>query len=327
MEKLDKLLNNLEPSHKSKLEWFSKNKGREVLWDEMKPKNNGLEGNPFLITNAKGIFKPAGESYALSFKQVMGSKYSDLTPIIYEDGSWIYRYKEEDGSRQEPDPKKLWTNKAAKNSMENAIPIGVAIQISEKPNPKYKILGLGIISEWVDDFFVVNGFSDVGTATLTKSYGPLGKDLEDLQEELEKKEGVKGYDPSSTKDERDKVLKTIVQRRGQKKFRNALLKIYNNTCVITECNIPAVLEASHITPYLGEKSNHPSNGLLLRADIHTLWDLGMIAINPVDMKVNIKHSIFGSVYDMFHSKKINFSEQEKPSMKALKEQWEYFNKP
>ena len=326
MENLDKLLSDLEPSHKLKLEWFLKNKGREIPWKETQPKKNGLEGEPFLFNGAKGIHKPKDESYALSFKEVMGSKYSDLTPTVNEDGSWVYRYKEEDGSDQEPDPKKLWTNKAAKNSMENAIPIGVAIQISEKPDPKYKILGLGIISEYVDGFFVVNGFSDVGKATLTKSYGSAGKDLEDLQEELEGKESVKDYDPSSTKDERDKVFKTIIQRRGQKKFRNALLKIYNNTCVITECNIPAVLEAAHITPYLGEKSNHPTNGLLLRADIHTLWDLGMIAINPVDMKVNIKKSIFGSTYEALHSKKINFSEEEKPSKKALEEQWEFFNK-
>lgn len=326
MENLDKLLSNLAPSHIEKLEWFLKNKNREVYWDEMQPKNNGLEGNPFLFTNAKGIFKPEDESYALSFKQVMGSKYSDLTPIAYDDGSWTYRYHEEQ-PKNESDPKNFWTNKAAQYSMEHKIPIGVAIQISKKPNPtKYKILGLGIISEFVDDFFVVDGFSDVGKITLTKSYGPYGKELEDLQEEWEKEAGVKDFDPSSIKDERDKVLRVIVQRRGQKKFRNALLKIYNNTCVITECTIPAVLEAAHITPYLGEKSNHPSNGILLRADIHTLWDLGMIAINPVDMKVNIKNSILGSKYGTFHSKKINFLEKEKPSIDALKEHWEYFNK-
>lgn len=327
MENLDKLLSNLEPLHKLKLEWFLKNKDREILWKETQPENNGLDGKSFLFNATKGIYKPRGEHYVLSFREVMGSKYSDLTPKVNEDGSWDYRYKEEGGSKQEPDPKKLWSNKAAKYSMENKIPIGVAIQISEKPNPtKYKILGLGIISEWVDYSFIVNGFSDDGTVTITKSYGPLGKDLENLQDELEKEERLKDFDPSSTKDERDKVLKTIVQRRGQKKFRNELLRIYNNTCVVTECNIPDVLEACHITPYLGEKSNHPSNGLLLRADIHTLWDLGMIAINPLDMKVNIKHSILGSAYDKFHSKKVNFSEEEKPSIEALNEQWNLFNK-
>jgi len=326
MEKLDKLMSNLKPSHKLKLEWFLENKGREVFWKDTQPKNIGLDGKLILFNAQKGIHKPEDESYALSFKQTMDSKYTDLTPTVREDGSWTYRFKKEDGSNQESDPRKLWTNKAAKYSMENEIPIGVAIQISVKPKSKYKILGLGIISEFVDDFFVVNGFSNVGTATLTKSYGSAGNDLEDLQEELEKNEEVKGYDLSSTKDERNRIFRSIVQRRGQKKFRNALLKIYNNTCVITECNVPAVLEAAHITPYIGEKSNHTSNGLLFRADIHTLWDLGMIAINPVDMKVNIKNSIFGSIYEMFHLKKINFSGEERPSKTALKEQWNYFNK-
>ena len=60
--------------------------------------------------------------------------------------------------------------------MDHEIPIGVAIQVSRKPNlNKYKILGLGIISEWVDGYFVVNGFSDVGTVNTTKSNDSLSK--------------------------------------------------------------------------------------------------------------------------------------------------------
>ena len=127
--------------------------------------------------------------------------------------------------------------------------------------------------------------------------------------------------------ERDRALREAVQRRGQKKFRNKLLHIYKNTCVITKCGVPAVLEASHITPYLGEKSNHPSNGLLLRADIHTLWDQGLIAINPADMKVNINQALYGSIYEEFHllSLDLDFLDENQPSIDALKMQWDYFN--
>ena len=91
--------------------------------------------------------------------------------------------------------------------------------------------------------------------------------------------------------------------------------------------MPAVLEASHITPYLGEKSNHPSNGLLLRADIHTLWDQGLIAINPADMKVNINQALYGSIYEEFHllSLDLDFLDENQPSIDALKMQWDYFN--
>lgn len=170
MKKLNKLLGSLKSSHKLRLDWFLKNKGREILRSEADPKNNGLEGKPFLFNTTKGIYKPRGEFYALSFREVMGSKYLDLTPSLNKDGSWTYWYKEEGGSVQEPNPKKLWSNKAAKYSMDHEIPVGVAIQVSKKPNPnKYKILGLGIISEWVDGYFIVNGFSDVGTVNIAKS--------------------------------------------------------------------------------------------------------------------------------------------------------------
>jgi hypothetical protein len=46
-------------------------------------------------------------------------------------------------------------------------------------------------------------------------------------------------------------------------------------------------EAAHISPYLGDETNHPQNGLLLRSDIHSLFDLGLIAIDPTTMKVAI----------------------------------------
>ena len=177
MKNLNKLLENIKSSHKLRLDWFLKNKGREILRLDADPKNNGIEGKPFLFSTAKGIYKPRGELYALSFREVIGSKYEDLTPSVNEDGSWTYWYKEEGESAQQPNPKKLYTNKAAKYSMDHEIPIGVAIQVSRKPNlNKYKILGLGIISEWVDGYFVVNGFSDVGIVNITKSNDSLSKD-------------------------------------------------------------------------------------------------------------------------------------------------------
>src|SRR5271155_3471993 len=42
-----------------------------------------------------------------------------------------------------------------------------------------------------------------------------------------------------------------------------------------------LLEAAHISPYRGLQSNHPQNGLLLRADLHSLFDLGMLAVDPL----------------------------------------------
>src|SRR5690606_14516906 len=86
-------------------------------------------------------------------------------------------------------------------------------------------------------------------------------------------------------DDRESVFRSIKARRGQQKFRESLCKRYNNTCVVTGCKILDILEAAHIMPYRGKKDNHPSNGLLLRADIHTLFDLDLIGIDPKSLLV------------------------------------------
>jgi putative restriction endonuclease len=56
------------------------------------------------------------------------------------------------------------------------------------------------------------------------------------------------------------------------------------------------LEAAHISPYRGSQSNHPQNGLLLRADLHTLFDLGMLAVEPLRRKVVLASALVETSY-------------------------------
>lgn len=83
-------------------------------------------------------------------------------------------------------------------------------------------------------------------------------------------------------DSRRRVLAEIAVRRGQAAFRRELLDVYGGRCAVTGCDAEPVLEAAHITPYRGDHTNTVTNGLLLRADIHTLFDLGGLGINPDD---------------------------------------------
>lgn len=85
------------------------------------------------------------------------------------------------------------------------------------------------------------------------------------------------YDHRDT-DERHRALRAVVGRQGQPRFRAALLYAYGRTCAITGCTASPVLEAAHIDPYLGEHTQHVTDGLLLRSDVHTLFDLYLIAI-------------------------------------------------
>ena len=67
-------------------------------------------------------------------------------------------------------------------------------------------------------------------------------------------------------------------RLGQGGFRVAVTDAYGRACAIcTEHSLP-VLEAAHIVPY-GEGGDHDvRNGILFRADIHRLFDQGLVTV-------------------------------------------------
>lgn len=104
------------------------------------------------------------------------------------------------------------------------------------------------------------------------------------------------FDANSVNDARRRVLTDIVRRQGQPAFRKRLIEAYGGTCAITGCNLLAVLEAAHVHPYMGEHTNVVSNGLLLRADIHTLFDLRLISVEPNTFKVLVSPELDGTDY-------------------------------
>lgn len=72
----------------------------------------------------------------------------------------------------------------------------------------------------------------------------------------------------------------IRPRLGQGAFRILVTDIYHRRCAVTgERTLPA-LEAAHIRPY-GDGGEHEArNGLLLRRDIHSLFDAGYVTVTP-----------------------------------------------
>jgi putative restriction endonuclease len=110
------------------------------------------------------------------------------------------------------------------------------------------------------------------------------------------------FDPDSVHDQRERAIRSIRLRRGQPAFRAALMEAYGRRCAITGCAVEDVLEAAHITPYLGALTNHVSNGLLLRTDLHTLFDCGLLAIEPKTRMVVVANSLEGSSYSKIAGK-------------------------
>ncbi len=105
------------------------------------------------------------------------------------------------------------------------------------------------------------------------------EELESIGEQLDA-EG--DFTPKSQEETRERISRSIAQRRGQPKFRKDLLEAYGYHCAITGCDAEEALEAAHIIPYCETEDNAIYNGLLLRADIHTLFDLSLITIAPGD---------------------------------------------
>lgn len=125
-----------------------------------------------------------------------------------------------------------------------------------------------------------------------------------------------GYDPKNTADGRQKVLVQINRRRGQTKFRRSLMNAYEGRCAVTGCGIHELLEAAHIQPYKGEHTNHVTNGLLLRADIHTMFDLGLIGVRE-DHSLDICPTLAKSEYGQFTALRLPRSKASRPNSDAL----------
>jgi predicted restriction endonuclease len=134
------------------------------------------------------------------------------------------------------------------------------------------------------------------------------------------------FDPKDITDGRRRIMNIIIQRQGQQAFRRKVLSAYETKCAVTGCTTMWVLEAAHITPYLGVKTNAVSNGMLLRADVHTLFDLALISIEPRRMKIRVSGQLAKSPYGLFEGKAPDLPRKTlaRPSMAALEEHFSQF---
>lgn len=100
---------------------------------------------------------------------------------------------------------------------------------------------------------------------------------------------------------KQRIQAAIHGRRGQQAFRAAMLKVYAGRCAITGCDVEELLEAAHIIPYCLTQENHPWKGVLLRADLHRLFDLNFVEIEAQTGCVYLHQKLQQSnLYRHFH---------------------------
>ena len=79
-------------------------------------------------------------------------------------------------------------------------------------------------------------------------------------------------------------------RLGQSSFRVLVTDAYKRRCTITGESTLVALEAAHIVPYAKDGSHEIRNGLLLRADFHRLFDVGLVSVTQ-DLRIKISPKI------------------------------------
>jgi hypothetical protein len=127
------------------------------------------------------------------------------------------------------------------------------------------------------------------------------------------------FEPQNSKEGRQSVVDTIIKRRGPPAFRHALLEAYDYRCAITNFNAIDALEAACIVPFRGKLTHHPTNGLLLRGDIHTLFDLGKVAVDTGTMSIVMTDDLMQTSYRILAGRPLRYPKDEshRPSTEAL----------
>lgn len=109
-------------------------------------------------------------------------------------------------------------------------------------------------------------------------------------------------------DERERYGKeTVIRPRlGQAAFRVVVTDSYKRTCAVTAEHALPVLEAAHIKPFSLNGPHEVFNGILLRSDLHRLFDTGYITITPeyrIEVSNRLKKDFEnGKSYTQYHGK-------------------------
>jgi putative restriction endonuclease len=314
----------LPESHQVALEWFRLNEGREKGFPD------SLSNGQRLATQAKGIYKPEGWTYALSIRVMLNSPYQDGEFFALEDGGWICSYHQETDSRTDRSSDQLFTNRALSACLVDRVPIGVLeqIQSSDAGGSKYLHRGLGGVIDKIGTYFVI-----------ADAYSASHRERDSLVEELFRSEAEEQLasqpssvdETSSSNDDpqfaaKRRVWMQLVQRQGQGAFRKGILSAYGGRCCISGAHSQWVLDAAHIVPYNGPLTNDIGNGLLLRTDLHALFDLSLLGIEPETLTVRVHSLVDEPEYRRFEGKKINLpsAEDHHPSKASLEFRWRQF---
>lgn len=98
--------------------------------------------------------------------------------------------------------------------------------------------------------------------------------------------------------EHERKTAVVKARPGQQKFRDEAMRRHKNRCVVTGFAVREVLDAAHMIPHTGDPAFEVAeNSLVLRRDIHALFDACLLAIDPRTNKILVSPGLAGTAYE------------------------------
>lgn len=238
----------------------------------------------------RGIHAPAGREFAVSITAKRGSMYeSDGQRFFLGDGTWVVYYSAHRNNTG-GETNGVWNQKLF-NCMREGIPVGLFLQEGNIEGAYLRALVFVEEYDPESELFTLHGPVTKATAgrfrSSMASRAPAQTD------------GTFSAAASAAELEKDeRTYATVRQavRTGQQQFRQKLLAAYGGRCAVTGQTTDKVLQAAHILDYRGIKTHVVQNGILLRSDIHLLFDSNLIGINPSSYRIEVNRGIPDSTY-------------------------------
>jgi len=282
--------------------WFQEHAGQHL--DRLPMGRGQVAGFPLSLARQSGIHSPdyrslpsRGEGkpkYALSIHSEGQRYYEDRDVIEREDGTWILDYcahRTVPGKRPQTN-----YNEAMMNCLRDGVPVAVMVKES---GGGYRNLGLAFIEEYnaETDIFILHG--PVTAENEREGFFSF------IQPQLLGPEDRRLLEEWDLFDERAHALVEQVRRERQGIFHRMVAEAYGGACAVTEISVPEVLQAAHIDRYRGGKSQVVTNGILLRMDIHRLYDEHLLSVDPDGAVLRISDRLSMTPYARYDGHPLN----------------------
>lgn len=323
---LERALNKVPNGYRQAYDWFMSH--RDIVGPRPYGRN-APEGMPVKLTAQRGIHKPSGMRYALSITSSNSKTYSGDHLHELEDGTWLLQYCAHRRNSGKSEGSQEYNN-SLKLCLRDGIPVGVFI----KQTTGFRCLGLAFVERFntTSNMFWLHGPVDPSTSlsplttTELNEYRNLLVTHTTANISIDPAFVRAAIDLPTEQDERERAVTQLVRRKNQDRFRKMLIEAYRSQCAISRFDALPALQAAHISSYLGPKSQLVTNGLLLRADLHLLFDDNLLSIDPGDMRVHISKRIQSTRYAEYAGKEIALptDKEQRPSEQRLASQYADF---